>query len=147
QHGEKQGSRNGEVLVSPTPVLICNQYPTRRVLFNPRRNANPFFHLMEALWMLAGRNDSEFLNSFVGDFGKRFAESDGTLHGAYGYRWRKHFDLEWGGAENLPDQLETAVNLLRKNPDDRRVVIAMWDPVADLGADKKDICCNTHIYL
>ena len=31
--------------------------PCERVLLYPERNANPFFHLYESLWMLAGRND------------------------------------------------------------------------------------------
>jgi hypothetical protein len=126
-----------------------NRKPMNRVLFSPLRDANPFFHLMESLWMLAGRNDATWLDQFVGDFSKRFAETDGFgtvyLHGAYGFRWRKHFDVEGGGEE--PDQLEKAISLLKANPEDRQVVIAMWDPVADLGAIVKDKPCNTHIYL
>jgi hypothetical protein len=46
-----------KVLVSQTPVVTCYSAPTQRVLFSPMRDANPFFHLMEALWMLAGRDD------------------------------------------------------------------------------------------
>jgi thymidylate synthase len=142
--GLRQRSRAGDVLVMPCPVVTINAKPLQRVSFNPRRNANPFFHLMESLWMLAGRNDATWLDQFVGDFSKRFAEDDGTMHGAYGFRWRDHFDIEGGGWP--PDQLNKAVEMLKANPDDRRVVIAMWDPVADLGADKKDIPCNTHVY-
>lgn len=146
QNGVWQNSRNGDVLVAPCPVMTINQRPMQRVSLSAKRNANPFFHLMEALWMLAGRNDSEFLNGFVGDFGKRFAETDGHLHGAYGFRWRCHFDLDAGGDAPV-DQLDKAVELLKANPDDRRVVIAMWDPMSDLGVNLKDIPCNTHIYL
>jgi thymidylate synthase len=142
--GERQSSRDGDVLVMPHPVMTANLQPMNRVSFNPKRNANPFFHLMEALWMLAGRNDSEFLDQFVGDFGKRYAEEDGHLHGAYGFRWRKHFEAEGGG--DSVDQLETVIRRLKANPLDRRVVIAMWDPLADLDANKKDLPCNTHIY-
>lgn len=153
--GQRQGSRNGEVLVMPHPVVTVNHNPMQRVSFNSKRDANPFFHLMEALWMLAGRNDITWLDQFVGDFSKRFGDSvsihehpSGLLqHGAYGFRWRNHFDIEGGGGSWPPDQLDKAVAMLKANSDDRRVVIAMWDPVADLGADKKDIPCNTHIYL
>jgi thymidylate synthase len=143
--GETQQSRAGEVLVYPTPVTTVYAFPMERVLFDVRRDANPFFHLMESLWMLAGRNDATWLDQFVGDFSKRFAEDDGQQHGAYGFRWRNHFDVE-GGGDN-PDQLDTIVELLKQNPNDRRVVLTMWDPVADLGRSKRDIPCNTHAYL
>lgn len=145
--GVRQGSRAGEVLVMPTPVTTVYERPTERVLFEPNRDANPFFHLGEALWMLAGRNDARWLDRFVSDFSTRFAEEDGLQHGAYGYRWRQHFDVEGGGDIHAPDQLDTIIGLLKRNPEDRRIVLTMWDPVADLNTARKDIPCNTHAYL
>jgi len=147
EQGELQETRAGRALVMPCPVTTVYQKPLERVLFSPQRDANPFFHLFEALFYLAGRNDARWLDQFVKDFSSRFAEEDGTLHGSYGFRWRKHFDMEGGGSPYLPDQLETVIRLLRANPNDRRVVIQMWDPVADLGADKKDVPCNVNIFL
>lgn len=148
EYGEEQNSRAGKVRVMSTPVTTVYQNPTERVLFHSKRDANPFFHLMEALWMLAGRHDATWLDQFVKDFSSRFAEDDGIQHGAYGYRWRNHFDLEGGGSEEwLPDQLETIIKLLKSNPDDRRIVLTMWDPAADLGQSKRDIPCNTHLYF
>lgn len=153
ERGIKEQTRAGTALVMPTPVMTANQQPMRRVSFNPLRDANPFFHLMEALWMLAGRNDGKWLDQFVGDFSKRFGEEDGHIHGAYGFRWRKHFDLEggeWAGTGEpghwCPDQLNAVVKLLKVNPFDRQVVLTMWDPVADLGVVRRDRPCNTHIY-
>jgi len=140
--GVERPSRAGLVLVSPVPVTTVYSNPLERVLFEPQRDANPFFFLGEALWMLAGRNDARWLDRFVGDFSSRFAEEDGIQHGAYGYRWRHHFDMEGGGCPGLPDQLDTVVRLLQEDPNDRRVVLTMWDPVADLGADKRDVPCN-----
>ena len=52
--GKRKDSRNGPVLEFPEPVLICYNRPVERVLFYPSRDANPFFHLMEGLWMLVG---------------------------------------------------------------------------------------------
>lgn len=140
--GETRLSRAGEVLVAPHPVTTVYECPQERVLFSTSRDANPFFHLFESLWMLAGRNDAKWLDRFVSDFSSRFAEDDGIQHGAYGFRWRNHFDLEGGGSSTLPDQLSTVIGLLRKDPFDRRAVITMWDPVSDLGANKRDIPCN-----
>src|SRR5262245_37948051 len=88
-------SRVGEVWEYPELVVTEYLQPTERVLFNPLRNANPFFHFFEALWMLAGRNDLAFLerfNSKIADFVGR----NPTLHDAYGHRWRYAFDLDGG---------------------------------------------------
>jgi thymidylate synthase len=129
-------SRNGPVRKFPHPVIIAYDQPQERVLFNAERDANPFFHLVESLWMLAGRSDLATLTPYV----KRMAEfsDDGgkTQPGAYGYRWRRHFDR---------DQLPWAINRLRNNPNDRRVVIQMYDADRDQEATDKegrDIPCN-----
>lgn len=143
--GVKEDSRNGPVLVSPEPVATIYDDCTQRVLFSPTRDANPYFHLMEALWMLAGRNDVEFPARFNSRF-NQFAEANGTVHGAYGYRWRDH----WG-----QDQLSMLVRHLRTHPNSRRAVLAMWDANHDtfqlptvLGEPSpKDVPCNTHAYL
>ena len=146
-NGELQGSRAGEVLVCPTPVSIVYEDPQQRVLFDPARDANPVFHIMEALWLLAGRNDAKWLDQFVHDFSSRFAEDDGHLHGSYGFRWRHHFDMEGGGNPNLPDQIDTVVQMLKKDPLSRRAVLQMWDPASDLNANKNDLPCNVCVML
>jgi hypothetical protein len=144
EKGERQTSRAGDVLVSPVPVTTVYRCPTERVLRDPQRDANPFFHLAEALWMLAGREDAAYLNHYVRNFGERFAEEPDMqfIHGAYGYRWRVAFGV---------DQLDEVVHKLRDNPADRQAVIAMWDPryshYEDLTGNHRDRPCNTHIYL
>lgn len=148
EYGVREESRAGSVLVSPCPVTTVYERSQERVLFSPARNANCFFHLFESLWLLAGRNDARWLDQFVHDFSSRFAEDDGRLHGSYGYRWRHHFDLERGGRPGLPDQLDTVVGLLKKNPQDRQAVIQMWDPCADLGVPGlRDRPCNLNLCL
>jgi len=134
---EWEETRNGRALVFNSPVLIEHTCPDRRVLFDPIRDANPFFHYMEAIWMLSGSHDV----SFPAKFAKQIAEysDDGrTLHGAYGQRWRHHFGT---------DQIDGVVEILRTNPNSRRAVIAMWDPTVDSEVQSKDLPCNTHIYL
>lgn len=141
-YGERSDSRNGPVLVMPTPVVSVYDRPCERVLMDPVRDANPFFHLMESLWMLAGRDDAAFLDRYVGDFGSRFAEDNHRIHGAYGWRWRHAMGY---------DQLDVVVAKLRANPDDRQCVIQMWDAQPDESDDLrgawKDRPCNTHVYL
>ena len=135
--GQEESSRNGTVLTLPEPLLVTVCYPLKRVLTDPTRCANPFFHVMEFVWMMAGSDKLEWIQQYNKGF-KQYAEEDGRFHGAYGYRWREHFCL---------DQIQQAVEMLRRDPSDRRVVIGMWDPETDMGAQKKDLPCNTHIYL
>lgn len=117
------------------PVTTIYRRPWRRVLFCDMRDANPFFHLMESLWMLAGRDDAAWISQFTKNIAQ-FAEDDGRFHGAYGLRWVSPID-----------QLRTIGNHLRRNPDSRRAVLTMWNPLSDLNANKRDIPCNTHVYF
>ena len=140
QCGVHESSRAGDVIVAPRPVVTAYSRPWQKVLASPIRDANPFFHMMEALWMLAGREDEAFLSHYVKDFGKRFAEETGTIHGSYGYRWRESLGI---------DQLDIIVEKLKRNPSDRQAVLQMWDAAGedDLTGDWKDRPCNTHIYF
>lgn len=133
QQGERRESRGGAVLVAPWPVTTVYERPLERVVFWAERDANPFFHLYEALWMLAGRNDLSPLLRYVKDFGK-FSDDGNILHGAYGHRWRNSLG---------EDQLRTIAEILRTNPEDRRCVLQMWQGEFDLGREGKDVPCNT----
>jgi thymidylate synthase len=137
-HGAEEDTRGGKVLVMPTPVTTAILSPAERVLFSANRDANPAFHLFEAIWMLAGRNDVAPLNYFIRDFGSRFGEADGTMHGAYGHRWREALGT---------DQLDEVVIKLKRDRTNRQAVIQMWDCAQDLTGEWKDRPCNTHIYL
>jgi hypothetical protein len=130
--GVRRESRNGPVLQFPKPVAIRYERPTERVVFHALRDANPFFHFAESLWMLAGRDDVAFPSLFVKNFG-RYSDDGVTFNGAYGYRWRHHFGV---------DQIATVIQALRSNPDDRRHVITMFDGCYDLGLQSADIPCN-----
>jgi len=137
KHGVLRESRNGPVKVADMPVTTIYERPLERVLFDPTRDANPFFHLVEALWMLAGRDDLKILTEYVATM-SRFSDDGGkTQPGAYGYRWRNHFASG--------DQLTWAIRRLKADPNDRRVIIQMYDADIDQPAadnNGKDIPCN-----
>lgn len=140
-HGEWSSSRAGDVIVLPKPLMTELRQPWQKVLFSPLRNANPYFHLVESVWMLAGDNAVEVLSTMLPRF-RQYADG-GKVHGAYGRRWLGH----WGRGGSGLDQLTAVVDRLRANPLDRQCVISMWDPPADLFGDWHDRPCNTHIYL
>jgi thymidylate synthase len=80
------------------------------------------FALAEVIWIMAGRNDSAFLNYFNKGL-PNYAGHGPCYHGAYGYRLRKKFNI---------DQMERAYRALTKNPDSRQIVLQIWDATDDL---------------
>jgi|SRR3990167_86083 len=124
--GSEQNSRNGKVL-SMGPVATVYHVPEERVILHPWRDANPFFHFYESLWMLAGRNDVRPLTRYVKRMAS-FSDDGETFSAAYGWRW----------GNQLPIIIET----LKANHNDRRCVLQMWDRRYDLGSASKDVACN-----
>jgi len=136
----KTTSRVGDVLTIDEPVIVTLLKPEERVLLNPARDANPFFHLFESLWMLAGSNRVEPL-VYYNKRMSEFSDNGKTFWGAYGFRWRVQFGY---------DQIAAVVKELKARPDSRRAVIQIWDAHGidhgDLGKGMlggKDLPCNT----
>ena len=136
----RKNSRNGPVMMIEEPVTITYTHPRERVLFNQARDANPFFHLYESLWMLAGRNDVAPLKYYV-DSIDQFSDDGKTFNGAYGRRWRKAAnwhktcDLILGPGEptmETLDQLQILIQHLKAQPESRRAVLQMWNAEDDL---------------
>lgn len=100
--------------------------PLHRMQIVPGRRMNPWLALSESLWMLAGRQDVAALlpyNKRILDF----SDDGETLYGAYGFRIR--------------DQIEPLLARLQADPNDRRAVLSIWNPI-DLTAETKDPPCN-----
>lgn len=169
----RRPSRNGDVLVIDEPVTVTYERPTERVLFNAARDANPFFHLYEALWMLAGRNDVAPPAYYAKQM-EQYSDDGKTLNGAYGYRWRHARGREPDGTyaaarSGRVDQLDTIVNHLKADPHSRRAVLQMWNveddllkigegnctctrgpgdghyPGCQVNKASKDVCCNLSV--
>lgn len=129
----RTSSRNGDVLQVVDPITVTYMRPRQRVLINAARDCNPFFHLYESLWMLAGRNDVAPL-SYYNSHIATYSDNGFTFNGAYGYRWRRH--SMYGAGEEVEgsavDQLELLVKHLQAYPDSRRAVLSMWTVPHDL---------------
>lgn len=107
-----------------------------RTIMLAGRGWNPAFALVEAAWVIAGRNDVKTLTEFIRGF-DRYSDDGHTLQGAYGYRLRHFFRC---------DQIDGAIDELTTHPPSRRVVLSLYAP-SDLGLDSKDIPCNTQVTL
>ena len=135
--GVTQRSRNGEVKALLEPTIWTMLNPAERVLFNYERNANPYFHVMETVWMFAGSKEVSWLKKFNARIAS-YAEDNGEVNGAYGHRWITHFGR---------NQIASVVKELREDPYSRQAVIGMYDPCQDHLTKWRDRPCNTHIYF
>lgn len=156
-------SRVGEVMSIEEPVIITYSRPRERVLLNEARDANPFFHLFESLWMLAGRQDIAPLVYYSSNYAKQVQDGDDpNANGAYGYRWRQGYGgqktqrINYGEDisrthidkfDHRVDQLAIIIDHLRRKPESRRVILQMWNVEDDLLKidTSKDVCCNTSV--
>jgi thymidylate synthase len=127
-------TRNGPAVRFPEPVMTTIKSPRERVLFHPKRDANPIFHLLEAVWMLAGRNDVEFVKLFNSRI-NLYSDDGKTFNAAYGFRMREHFGK---------DQLVEVIEELSRDGGSRQAVIQLWD-AKDLGLATLDKACNTQM--
>lgn len=136
------GSRVAPTLEIRGPVMTCYDNPLERVLFEPKRDANPFFHLFESLWILAGRRDVKWLKFFLNNISD-YSDNGEVFHGAYGAR------IQSPSVNNNKSvsQFVSVIEELSKSPDSRRAVVALWIPERDQGYSGKDMPCNTTLYF
>lgn len=132
--GVKADSRNGPVVRIPEPVLTRVTHPRERVLFCQERDPNPVFHCLEAIWMLAGRRDVDFLQQFNSRIGQ-YSDNGEVFNAAYGHRMRHYFGH---------DQLLEVIDKLKLDPDTRQAVVQLWSP-ADLTKNTLDKACNMQL--
>ena len=81
EYGKPAESRGLHTLRVHGPVTTIYERPEERVLFDSVRDANPFFHLIESLWILGGSNRMELPSMFLEGI-KRFSDDGVTFHGA-----------------------------------------------------------------
>ena len=81
----------------------------------------------ELLWFLKGETNTHYLKDNGVTIWDEWAKPDGELGPVYGYQWRS-----WPAADGRHiDQISQVMELLRKNPDSRRMIVSAWN-VADL---------------
>lgn len=131
EQGDEIGSRNGRVKEFLNAQVVITQ-PQRREVLSLNRKANVFAQIAETMWILAGRNDIEWLGAYL-PRAKDYSDDGEVWRGGYGPRIR-------GGYFGF-DQVQHIVSLLKNDPASRRAVIAIYEPTTD-ASPGKDIPCN-----
>lgn len=137
--GDEVSSRAGRTM-ELTHVGITLEKPWQRELLVPHRKPNLAAQIAETMWVLAGRDDMEFLSRYL-PRATDFSDDGKSWRAGYGDRIR-HAGRRTG-AGNV-DQLKYVVDQLKLSPLTRQAVISIWDPVVDT-MPGKDIPCNDWI--
>src|ERR1700730_3989161 len=78
----------------------------------------------ELLWFLAGDTNVKYLNDHGVTIWDDWADERGDLGPVYGQQWRS-WPAPDGGAI---DQIANVVEMIRRNPDSRRLIVSAWNP-------------------
>ncbi len=78
----------------------------------------------ELLWFLAGDTNIKYLNDHGVTIWDEWADKNGELGPVYGHQWRSWPTRDGGTI----DQIATVVEMIRRNPDSRRLIVSAWNP-------------------
>jgi thymidylate synthase len=77
----------------------------------------------ELLWFLRGETNVAWLHEHEVSIWDEWADANGELGPVYGKQWRA-----WHAADGRSiDQIAQAVQLLKTNPDSRRIIVSAWN--------------------
>jgi len=89
----------------------------------------------ELLWFLQGDTNIKYLKDNGVSIWDEWADANGNLGPVYGYQWRS-----WPTPDGRHiDQISNVINMIRKNPDSRRLIVSAWN-VADIDNMKLPPC-------
>jgi thymidylate synthase len=78
----------------------------------------------ELLWFLRGETNNRFLTDNDVTIWNEWADEKGDLGRVYGAQWR-----DWRTADGKSvDQIAQLVEMIRTNPDSRRLIVSAWNP-------------------
>lgn len=148
--GSEVPSRNGGTR-ELTMQQITLEQTTDPYIATPGRNVSLPAQIAETMWILAGRNDVEWLSNYLPQAPK-FSDDGKTWRGGYGPRLRQwSTGVGQHGSSIVPDsekvdQLQHIIDLIKADPTTRRAVFAIYDPAADTQPGK-DIPCNNWVHF
>ena len=78
----------------------------------------------ELLWFLKGDTNIEYLKDHGVSIWDEWADENGDLGPVYGAQWRSWPAPDGGSI----DQIANVVEMIRRNPDSRRLIVSAWNP-------------------
>ncbi len=78
----------------------------------------------ELIWFLRGDTNVRYLQENGVSIWDEWADANGDLGPVYGYQWRS-----WHTPDGrVIDQITDLVEMIKKNPDSRRLIVTAWNP-------------------
>lgn len=117
-HGFNLQTRNGDRITTYGAQLrfdLTKGFPLVTTRNIPWKNPSA-----EICWFLRGDTNTKFLHQHNVHIWDANADDNGYVGKIYGYQWRFGFGV---------DQIERAVNMLKKTPKSTRNVVTAWNPV------------------
>jgi thymidylate synthase len=146
QNGWTVDARGGQVTREVVFGHIALTEPWAREILIPERKASLPAQIAETMWVLAGRDDVDWLERYL-PRARDFSDDGKTWRGAYGPRlrhWPTSDTMDHSGL--ITDQLSWISNLMLRDPLTRRAVATIYDPGID-SQDGKDIPCNNWLHF
>jgi len=122
QHGIRKDDRTGTGTLSVFgyqmrfdlsqgfPLVTTKKLHTRSIIY-------------ELLWFLRGDTNIKYLRDNGVTIWDEWADENGDLGPVYGRQWRS-----WPAPDGKPiDQISRTVDLIRRNPDSRRIIVSAWN--------------------
>ncbi len=125
-HGTRKADRTGTGTLSvfghQMRFNLANGFP---LVTTKKLHLKSIIH--ELLWFLRGETNVAYLRSNGVSIWDEWADEHGELGPVYGAQWRS-----WPASDGSHiDQLGQALDLIRNNPDSRRIIVSAWN-VAEL---------------
>ena len=80
--------------------------------------------IYELLWFISGNTNVRWLQEHNVTIWDEWADANGDLGPVYGHQWRS-----WPAPDGRTiDQLSQVIDLVRNNPDSRRMIVTAWNP-------------------
>src|SRR6201994_4874024 len=79
---------------------------------------------VELLWFLRGERNVRWLQDHGVTIWDEWADANGDLGPVYGYQWRSWPTPDGGHI----DQIRNVVDMIKRNPDSRRLIVTAWNP-------------------
>ena len=125
-HGAKKSDRTGTGTLSVFGAQLRFDLNAGFPLLTTKKvHLKSIIH--ELLWFLPGETNTQDLRENGVTIWDEWADAQGNLGPVYGYQWRS-----WPAPDGRHiDQISQTLELIRKNPDSRRMIVSAWN-VADL---------------
>lgn len=133
-HGVQKGDRTGTGTISVFgrqlrfdlsegfPILTTKKIHLKSIIY-------------ELLWEISGNTNIKYLQENGVRIWNEWADENGDLGPVYGGQWRNFNN------QNI-DQLQIALDMLKNNPNSRRIIVTAWNPVVLPDEKEKDFAKN-----